>query len=157
VSLIVHVRPFTETQSYRMVGLEGTSRIMNLQPPCHRQGHQPPHLIPAQAAQDPIQPGLEHLQGLGIHSLSGQRYQIPSEIGCVTVNVTADRKPREHLASPMAVLIGVFPGFRAQIPAPSLPTFPLPMTAVVAKSQYSLRVPHIFDGVKLFAETFCRR
>jgi len=32
--------------------------------PCsHRQGHQPPHLIPDQAAQGPIQPGLEHLQG----------------------------------------------------------------------------------------------
>ena len=31
-------------------GLEGTSRIMNLQPPCHRQGHQPPHLILEQAA-----------------------------------------------------------------------------------------------------------
>ena len=26
-------------------GLEGTSRTMNLQPPYHRQGHQPPHLI----------------------------------------------------------------------------------------------------------------
>uniref|UniRef100_A0A8C3L1I6 Kinesin family member 13B n=1 Tax=Chrysolophus pictus TaxID=9089 RepID=A0A8C3L1I6_CHRPC len=44
-------------------GLEGTSRIMNLQPPCHMQGHQPPHLIPPQAAQGPIQPGLGHLQG----------------------------------------------------------------------------------------------
>jgi len=32
-------------------------------PPCHRQGHQPPYLVPAQAAQGPIQPGLEHLQG----------------------------------------------------------------------------------------------
>ena len=43
-------------------GLEGTSRIMNLQPPPqHRQGHQPPHLILDQAAQGPIQPGLEHL------------------------------------------------------------------------------------------------
>ena len=31
--------------------------------PRHTQGHQPPHLIPAQAAQSPIQPGLEHLQG----------------------------------------------------------------------------------------------
>ena len=31
--------------------------------PRHRQGHQPPHFIPAQAAQGPIQPGLEHLQG----------------------------------------------------------------------------------------------
>jgi len=29
----------------------------------HRQDHQPPHLIPSQAAHGPIQPGLEHLQG----------------------------------------------------------------------------------------------
>jgi len=43
---------------------------MNLQPPC-RQGHQPPHLLD-QVAQGPIQPGLEHLQGQGIHNLSGQ-------------------------------------------------------------------------------------
>jgi len=40
--------------------------------PCHRQSHQPPHLILGQAAQGPIQPGLEHLQERGIHSLSGQ-------------------------------------------------------------------------------------
>jgi len=53
-------------------GLEGTSRIIKLQPLCHRQGHQPPHLILGQAAQGPIQPGLEHLQGRGIHNLSGQ-------------------------------------------------------------------------------------
>ena len=31
----------------------------------HRQGHQPPHLILGQAAQGPIQPGLEHPQGWG--------------------------------------------------------------------------------------------
>jgi len=29
--------------------------------PCHRQDHQPPYLIPDQAAQGPIEPGLEHL------------------------------------------------------------------------------------------------
>ena len=51
-------------------GLEGTSRITKLQPPRHRQGHQPPHFILDQAAQGPIQPGLEHLQGWGIHNLS---------------------------------------------------------------------------------------
>ena len=45
------------------LGLEGTSRIMKLQPPCCMQGHQPPYLILDQAAQGPIQPGLEHLQG----------------------------------------------------------------------------------------------
>jgi len=43
--------------------LEGTSRIIKFQPPCHRQGHQPPCLILDQAAQGPIQPGLEYLQG----------------------------------------------------------------------------------------------
>jgi len=31
--------------------------------PHHRQGPQPPHFIPDQAAQGPIQPGLENLQG----------------------------------------------------------------------------------------------
>jgi len=36
--------------------------------PCHGQGHLPPHHV----AQSPIQPGLEHLQGWGIHSFSGQ-------------------------------------------------------------------------------------
>jgi len=45
------------------LGLEGTPRIFKFQPPCRMQGHQPPHLIPDQAAQSPIQPGLEHLQG----------------------------------------------------------------------------------------------
>jgi len=55
------------------LGLEGTSRIISLQPPCHMQGHQPPYVIPAQAVHGPIQPGLEHLQGQGIHSLSGQQ------------------------------------------------------------------------------------
>jgi len=48
---------------------------MKLQPLCHRQGHQPPRLIPAQAAQGPIQPGLEHHQGRGIFCPSGQLFQ----------------------------------------------------------------------------------
>ena len=41
--------------------LEVTSRMMELQPPHHTQGHQPPHFRQAQAAQGPIQPGLQHL------------------------------------------------------------------------------------------------
>jgi len=40
--------------------------------PCHIQGHQPPYLTLEQAAQGPVQPGLEHLQGWSIHSLSEQ-------------------------------------------------------------------------------------
>ena len=43
-------------------GLKRTSRIMKLQPPCHRQDHQLPHLILDEAVQGPIQPGLEHLR-----------------------------------------------------------------------------------------------
>ena len=66
-------------ESYRRIiewlGLGGTSRIMKLQSTHSRQGHQPPHLIPDQAAQGPIPPGHEHLQGWGIHSLSGQLFQ----------------------------------------------------------------------------------
>ena len=48
--------------------------IIWFQPACDVQGHQPPH----QAAQSHIQPGLECLQGCGIHSLLGQPVQ------CVT-------------------------------------------------------------------------
>ena len=39
--------------------------------PCRRQSHQPPGLVPEQAAQGSIQPGLEHLQGRSIHSSLG--------------------------------------------------------------------------------------
>ena len=45
------------------LGLEGTSRIIKLQPPCHRQGHQHLYVILDQAAQCPIQPGVEHVLG----------------------------------------------------------------------------------------------
>jgi len=57
--------------------LEGTSRIIKLQPPCCRQGYQSPYLILGQAAQSPIQPGLEQLQGWGMHNLSGQPIPAP--------------------------------------------------------------------------------
>jgi len=40
--------------------------------PLRRQGCQPPYVILDQTAQGPIQPGLEYLQGQGIHNLSGQ-------------------------------------------------------------------------------------
>jgi len=59
------------------LGLEGTSRITKFQPPYCRQGCQPPHLVPDQAAQGRIQPGLEHFWGWGIHSLSGQPVPAP--------------------------------------------------------------------------------
>ena len=45
--------------------------------PCSRQGHQSLYLILDQAVQNPIQPGLEHLPGQGIHNLSGQPISAP--------------------------------------------------------------------------------
>ena len=45
--------------------------LIQFQPPCYVQGHQPAD----QAAQSHIQPGLECLQGWGIHSLLGQPVQ----------------------------------------------------------------------------------
>jgi len=55
-------------------GLKRTTMIIEFQPPCYLQGRQPPD----QAAQSHIQPGLECLQGWGIHNLLGQPVQ------CVT-------------------------------------------------------------------------
>ena len=55
-------------------GLKRTTMIIQFQPPCYVQGHQPPD----QAAQSHIQPGLECIQRWGIHSLLGQPVQ------CVT-------------------------------------------------------------------------
>ena len=62
-----------ESQNHRIIewlGLEGSSRIIRLQPRCHWQGHQPLYLLLDQAAQGPIQRGLEHLQEWSIHNLS---------------------------------------------------------------------------------------
>jgi len=42
-------------------GLERTWKIIQFQPPCHRQGHLPPD----QGAPSAVQPGLEHCQGWG--------------------------------------------------------------------------------------------
>ena len=49
-------------------GLKRTTMIIEFQSSCCVQGHQPPD----QAAQSHIHPGLECLQGWGIHNLLGQ-------------------------------------------------------------------------------------
>ena len=51
------------TESQNGLGWKGPQGSQSSNPPSCMQGHQPPHFIPAQAAQGPIQPGLEHLQG----------------------------------------------------------------------------------------------
>ena len=57
------------TQNHRMAQVGRDLKDHESPTPRHRQGHQPSHLILDQTARDPIQPGLEHLQGWGIHNL----------------------------------------------------------------------------------------
>ena len=60
---VFHIYRITE-----QFGYERTLKITEFQLPCPGQGHLPLD----QVAQSPIQPGLEHLQGWGIHNFSGQ-------------------------------------------------------------------------------------
>ena len=63
--------------------------------PCHKQGHQPSHLILDQAAQGPIQPGLERLQGWGMHNLSEQTVPAPHHSLCE--ELPPDIQPKSSL------------------------------------------------------------
>jgi len=75
---VYHSAPYKDTfhsndahsRFIEWLGLEETPRTIKLQPSCCRQGYQPLYLILDQAAQGPIQPGLEYLQGWGPTSLS---------------------------------------------------------------------------------------
>jgi len=67
--------PHTELQN--VLGWKAPQGTWISKLPCHRQDHQLPHLILDQAAQGPIQPGLEHLQGQGIHNIFGQPVLAP--------------------------------------------------------------------------------
>ena len=66
--------------------------------PCHRQGCQPQDLMLDQAAQGPIQPCLEHLQGQAIHSLCAQpvpaphQWYAPMEGHCALKSSSCDLK-----------------------------------------------------------------
>ena len=77
--------------------LEGTPRIIKFQTPCHRQGHQPPDPLLDQAVQGSIQPGLEHLQGWSIHSLSGQ--PVPASHHSLCEEIRPDIQSRPSLLS----------------------------------------------------------
>jgi len=61
-------KAFSSRRHHRMAWVEKDHNDHVVSTPCHGQGHQPPD----QAAQSHIQPGLECLQGWGIHSLLGQ-------------------------------------------------------------------------------------
>ncbi|XP_061317325.1 keratinocyte-associated protein 3 isoform X2 [Pezoporus flaviventris] len=62
--------PFNTTRIYnhRMVWVGRDLKAHPVPTPCHRQGHLPID----QVAPSPVQPGLEHCQGWGSHSFSGQ-------------------------------------------------------------------------------------
>ena len=57
--------------NHRMAWVAKDHNAHSVPTPCYVQGRQPPH----QAAQSHIQPGLECLQGWGIHNLLGQPVQ----------------------------------------------------------------------------------
>jgi len=57
--------------------------------PCYVQGRQPPH----QAAQSHIQPGLECLQGWGIHNLLGQPVPVRHHPLCEKLPANIQPKP----------------------------------------------------------------
>jgi len=59
-------------------GLKRTTMTIEFQPLYYVQGRQPLH----QAAQSHIQPGLECLQGWGIHNLLGQSVPVPHHPLC---------------------------------------------------------------------------
>jgi len=59
------------------------------------QGHQPPYLTPDKAAQGPIQPGFDHLQGRGIHNLSGQ--PVPAPHHSLGKEISPDIQPKSSL------------------------------------------------------------
>ena len=65
--------------------------------PCYVWGHQPP----AQAAQSHIQPGLECLQGWGIHSLLGQPVPVRQPLSeCFTIFLPCTLENSLTLSSP---------------------------------------------------------
>jgi len=75
-STVSLVLPLLSVIFHRIIewfGLEGTLKIIRFQLPCHKEGH----LLLDQVAQSPIQPGLEHCQGGGSHSFSGQPLPVP--------------------------------------------------------------------------------
>ena len=79
-------------ESYHIVewpGLKRTTMIMEFQPFCYVQGHQP--LV--QAAQSHIQPGLECLQGWGIRNLLGQPIPVHHHPLCEKIPPNIQPKP----------------------------------------------------------------
>jgi len=56
-------------------GLEGTSRLIKFQLPCHSQGWQLLDPVLDQIAQRPIKPDLKDIHGWSIHSFSGNVFQ----------------------------------------------------------------------------------
>ena len=92
-SLIKNPTVYCDHRIIEWLELEGISRIINFQLPCHRQGYQPPYLVPEQVAQSSILPGLKHLQGQSIHSLSGQPVPAPHHSLCKELPTDIQSKP----------------------------------------------------------------
>jgi len=77
--------------------------IIKFQPPCYVQGRQPPD----QAAQSHIQPGLECLQGWGIHSLLGQPVSVHHHP--LNERLPPNIQPKPPHSFPLAIAIWKIP------------------------------------------------
>ena len=92
-SAFLRLHRIIESWNHRMAWVEKDHNDHLVPTPCYVQGHQPPD----QAAQSHIQPGLECLQGWGIHSLLGQPVQ------CVTTLWVKNFLLISNLNSPVSV------------------------------------------------------
>jgi len=104
--------------------------IIKFQPPCYLQGCQPQH----QAAQSHIQPGLECLQGWGIHNLLGQPV-------LVCHHPLGKKLP---------------PNIQPKPPMSQFKTIPLcPITTVSTTIHYNKEFPFLVKGNLQFCFTDC--
>ena len=85
-------------------GLKRITMIIEFQSPCYVQGHQPPD----QAAQSHIQPGLECLQGWGIHSLLGQPVPVRHHPLCEKLLPNIQPKPKSHWCLFLVLVVAVY-------------------------------------------------
>ena len=84
----IHVK----SQNHRMAWVEKDHNAHAVPTPCYVQGRQPPD----QAAQSHIQPGLECLQGWGIHNLLGQPKVNMSILMLLSSHILSGHTPSEQ-------------------------------------------------------------
>jgi len=109
-----------ESQSHRMAWVEKDHDAHPVPTLCYVQGRQPPD----QAAQSHIQPGLECLQGWGIHSLLGQ-----------PVNSAAPPSGWKTQCLYVFLILNLLQGIRVKFKSTNNPKFPCFLEKVVTATK----------------------